>query len=204
MSDKKILSQSGISLADAYDIEGSIAGVEQLDSEEVKVVHEMGGTMFSERLGGLLRRTTTGAIAQNIAISQVLNLPNVPIRIYGVAVLTDDSSRLSRISVSLRDQEATIQEHPIWIWNGTASQTVDITDDGTLTTLSLLRPNPDSAGDFPYLTFGTTSRNSIGQVAFRGLTTGFGAGTVTATMLLYHGFSQLGGISSYGIPIPSW
>ena len=43
----KILSQAGISLADLYNVEGSIAGIEQLDTRELPIVHEMSGTIFS-------------------------------------------------------------------------------------------------------------------------------------------------------------
>ena len=207
MSDKKILSQSGISLADAYDIEGSIAGVEQLDSEEVKVVHEMGGTMFSERVAGLVRRSTTGAIAQNIAIDDVLNLPNTLVRIYGIQVITDNAARLTRVSVSLRSSPAgVVQEMPLWVWTtNESSRTVDLVDNSVGPSgVQLLLPETSSKQALPIMLIGTNQRQNVGQLAFRGLTSGFGAGTVVVTMIVYHAFAQLEGVSSYGIPAPSW
>jgi len=201
---KKILSQAGISLADQYDIEGSVAGVEELDSESVKTVHEMGATIFSERLGGLLRRSTTGAIAQNITFGDVLNLPNISTRIYGIQVITDDPTRLSRVVVHARDQQATVQEHPIWVWDTVTSVSVPIVDAGVLATHFMLSSLINIGVTSPIMLFGTTSDSPISQLAFRGLTAGFGAGTVTVTALIYHGFSQLGGISSYGVALPSW
>ena len=61
----KILSQAGDSLADSYDVAGSIAGVDDLITQDVQLLHEMGGTIFSERLTSQVLTIASGSIAQN-------------------------------------------------------------------------------------------------------------------------------------------
>ncbi len=205
MAKNRILGQSGISLADSYDVGGSKVLIEELESDGVKTVHEMGGTMVSERMSGQIRRATTGAIAQNIVISDVLNLPATFSRIMAIQVITDTVSRLARVSVSIRSSPAgVVQEEPIWIWNGADSQSVDMFDNGTLSIFSVLEPKPETMARFPITAIGTHAAQNAGQLAFRGLTTGFGAGTVFATLIVYSAFTELRGVSSYGLPMPSW
>jgi len=61
----KVLGQVGVSLADAYDIEGSIAGVDELVTRDVSLTHDMAATIFSERVSTAIRRSATAALAQN-------------------------------------------------------------------------------------------------------------------------------------------
>jgi len=202
----KILSQSGVSLADTYDIQGSIAGIEQLRSEEVGLVHEMGGTIFSERLSASIRRRSTGAVDQSTSWDLVLqDLPAVPTRILGIVVLSANASRVSNCSVSIRDALSG-REMPIFIWDsGEPNITARfVENDGAAANVNFLI-NSLGAANSPTLLIGNGQPQPVSEIAFRGLSTGFGAGTVTVTALIYIAFSQLGsGISSKGLPVPSW
>lgn len=200
----KILSQSGVSLADAYDIEGSIAGIEDLQSREVSLVHEMGQTMFAERFSGQIFRQESAAIAQSTTFNVILtNLPDTPSRILGVRVLVDASAHTSGANVNVRDALRG-QELPIWMWDGSAEPNIRIVDDGqAVATSAMLQPQPALTLE-PNLLTGAAQAGTIDQVALRGTTSGFGAGTVTYTLLLYLAFAKMGGVSSRGLPLPGW
>jgi len=201
----KILGQGGISLADQYDVEGSQVLIDELEVREIQGVHEMGATMVSERMSGLIRRSSTGAIAQDIVINDVLNLPATFTRLYGIQVITNTVARVGRASVHLRSSpDGVDQEIPLWVWDGTASVTVDMVDNDTLSAFSLLTPTEESRAALPIMAIGTHQAESAGQIAFRGLTNSFGAGTVIVTLILYMAFAQQQGLSSYGLPLPSW
>jgi len=66
--------------------------------------------------------------------------------------------------------------------------------------LVMLNPWP-----VPTMGIGRFSPQSVGrEIAFRGTTSAFGAGNVNVTALVYFAFSQIGGLRSSGLPIPSW
>lgn len=201
----KILSQTGISLADAYDVEGSIAGVENLESRDVSLVHEMGSTIFSERFSSFMRLATAAAVSQSSAWEVILNdLPAGALRLIAITVEVTPTARVSLASVALREpvQE---REMPIWLWDSAVDGEVSARNstDGSVGTRIFLRPTTP-INPIPYLVAGTGQPQSIPDIAFRGITSAFGAGTVTVRALLHFGFSQIGGISSKGLPIPSW
>ena len=201
----KVLSQSGISLSDTYDVEGSIAGIESLETRDVSLVHEMGATIFSERFSATSRRRETGAVAQNIEFSMnFTNLPTVPFVLRAISVRIDTVARLSRFAVMVRDPTPGVsQEQPIWIWDETNSVDVRFVDDDTVGVYTILRPFP--AFDYlPMYMVGNQAPKAVPDVIGRGLTTGFGAGTVELSMLLYLQFAEIVGISSHGLPVPSW
>lgn len=204
----KILSQAGTSLADMYNVEGSIAGIDQLNSEEVQLVHEMGHTIFSERLSMTVRRRTTGAIAQNIAFDQLLtDLPTTPTRILGVAVISNNVTRLNNVSLAAQDPIA-LREVPFWVWDSAIAAPISLSiriqdDGGGAANLAWLR-GTELGGLLPSMLTGVGQPQRVPDIAFRGLTNGFGAGTVTTTALILIGFSQVGGLNSRGLPIPSW
>jgi len=201
----KILSQSGISLADMYDVEGSIAGVEQLDQEDVKVVHDLGDTIFSERLSGGMNNTlVSGAIAQDTNFDAVLDLGAVSVvRILNAIVLAD-AARIENAMLAVRDAE-TGEECPFWHFdtNGSVDTVLDIRiDEGAgAGNAFILRPGATS---FPSMLLGNSQAQPITSIAFRGRSTGFGAGTVAATATVNILFAQVGGLSSFGVPVPSW
>ncbi len=200
----KVLSQSGISLADQYDVEGSVAGIEDLNSRDVSLVHEMGQTLFSERLGATIRRTSSGAIGQSDVWDNVIvTFPTAPFRILGVIVLSDDATRLSVVTVSIRSTQQ-VREMPIFEWDtneGAVTSRIDQEGAGAANTSTLI---PARSTGWPTLGVGSLSRQEVGAIAFRGSTNAFGAGDVTTIALIHIAFAQQAGLSSYGLPIPGW
>ncbi len=203
----KVLSRSGVSLADTYDVEGSIAGIDNLETEDVQLVHEMGGTIVSERFSATIRRRSTGAIAQNITIAEVLtDLPPNMSRITGVTVINaalTSVARLTQLGVFLRDPLAG-RESLIWAWNGAVSNHVVVDDGGAAAVHEILNTEPALTLGFPTMAVGSDQRQSVGEIAMRGTTAGFGAGTIELVLLIHILFYRLGGISSFGLPMPSW
>lgn len=201
----KILSQAGVTLADVYDVVGSVAGIEQLESREVGLVHEMGSTIFSERMRTTIRREATGDLAQGTEVNIVTsNMPVTINRLLGIAVITDDASRLGRITILARDP-ANGLEIPVWIWDGANSDRINMRDAGSaVTAFDLLRGLPSNQF-IPNLTGGgDQGPDPVNELALRGVTAAFGAGTVFVRAFYYIAFPFLGGVSSKGLPIPSW
>ena len=200
----KILSQAGISLADTYDVKGSIAGIDTLETHELPIVHEMGGTIFSERYSTTVRRSRSVGVGQNTDVNTVFtNFPDTPTRVLGVAVICTAGVRIDRWAVHVRDPIA-LREFPLWVYDGANFLSVNIEDDTPgVVTEELLLGNVQ-ATMLPSFGGGTDQPQIVNEIAIRGRTTGFGAGTVNISTLLYIAFSQIGGISSRGLPIPSW
>jgi len=199
----KILSQSGDSLADLYDVEGSIAGIDNLETRELPIVHEMGATIFAERLSGFVRRITTGALLQSVSYNAVItNLPAHITRILGVQVVADTGGRVSLAAVSIQ-QENGEREIPIYIFDSTndSESQVRFIENEVLATFESLNPG---VVQVPSLLIGSPQRQRVNQIALRGTTLAFGAGDVTITALIYIGFTHIGEISSRGLPVPSW
>jgi len=207
---RKILSQAGVSLADIYDIEGSVVGLEQLDVGEVKAVHELGATIHSERLMSFLVLATSGAVAQNASWGvQTSGLPDSVNRLLGVGVMCDNAARIENVSIAIGDQDSG-REMPIWVWdtNDDRVQRFIWSQDGAgaaqVDHLSVLVTH------LPQLLTRLGVRLRMPSLLFRGLATGFGAGTVE-TQVVYHLARPNptlapapGEPSSHGLPIPSW
>jgi len=138
----KILSRSGESLADVYDVEGSIAGVDQLLSHDVNLVHEMGGVLMSERLGGTIAAIQTAAILQNVNFGIGLTLGATPVRLLNVALYASVVARTARAAIHITDQApAGITDVPISVWDtGGVESLVDVLINGTNSTQLLLEP----------------------------------------------------------------
>lgn len=202
----KVLSQAGISLADIYDIQGSIAGVDQLLATDVALFHEMGATIFSERLIGEINRQETGDILQNATWNLTVLVPPAGIyRVLAVQVLADAAAKVSIAQVSLRSL-GTTREIPIFVWDqaNDISSGIRIVDDGaaTATMQALIQTSPVA---MPNLGVGRGQAASVGdQIVFRGLMLGFGGGTAEAVALVYLASSRTTAISSIGVPIPAW
>lgn len=199
----KILSQAGNSLADIYDVEGSIAGIEHLETHDLPIVHEMGSTVFSERFTTTITRIPTAALLQNVDIDVVsTNFPQVPSRVLSVSVLTDQPTRILRLAVLSRDPVA-LEEIPLWVFDTTPlSESIRIADGGAPANSNVLIGRPGF--EQKSFTGGFGQPDFVGEVALRGRTTGFGAGNVTIVALVHFGFGEIVGISSRGLPIPSW
>lgn len=203
----KILSKSGDSLADTYDVLGSIAGIEQLEAGEVSLVHEMGSVIFSERLSTVVRRLVTGAINQSSSFNVTLtNLPDTPTRLLGVAVFADDGNgvRIAECSIFARNRAAQ-REFPVWVYDGTTIIPSRFLDEGVTADFDLLVGSAPMSM-LPSFVGGTGQPHpgQMNDVAMHGLTTAFGAGNVTITAYLYIALAQIGALSSRGLPIPSW
>ena len=202
----KILSQSGQSLADIYDIEGSVAGLEQLETRELPIVHEMGQTVLSERFTTRIFRISS-IVAQNVGFSNELaTLPETPTRLLGVQVICTDPTELTRVAVLATDPTLG-QDIPLWVWDtaASASEIVVLEDAASAVTRSILVPRP-SLSVFPAFVGGREQQGAqVSSVTLTGLSAGFGAGTTTCTALLYLAFPLRDiNISSKGLPIPSW
>ena len=206
----KIQSQSGVSLADTYDIEGSIAGVENLESADVHLFDEMGARVFSERLQAFIVRLTAGAQTQGTAWSAVASgIPDTVNRILGLTVITDQANRTSNLQVSVGNN-VTGREMPIWNWATAVDDEVGIqwSDDGAGQAAFNLMSSIHGY-HLPQLLTRIGAAKAMPDVIFRGITTVFGAGEVEA-ILLFHlaraasGNPTPGEPSSHGLPFPSW
>ncbi len=204
----KILSRSGSSLADVYDVQGSIAGIDQLETHELPIVHEMGGTILSERIAGRIFRVSTGDILQTITWEIVFSeLAEFVGKISGISVWTDTVARVSNASVCLVDDTvpATLRNIPMFAWDSVVGGSIitQIEDEGTLATFDLL--TPVAAAMLPnVIVTGTGQPRTVERVAFRGLTTTFGAGTVEVVCAMHILSPGFGGLNSRGLPLPSW
>jgi len=206
----KILAKAGDSLADIYDVEGSIAGIQELVSSEVHPFHEMGATIFSERLSGQITRITTGAIAQNITWEVVVPAPaTTPARILGVFAFADVVARTTRASLSVSTILPGVeQDFPVWAWDTglDAARTTLMENAGAVSAVIALQPVRYLENN-PSLLIGTNQAElrQVPSLTWRGLTAGFGAGTVTVDALIYLAFAdQDSAIASRGLPIPGW
>ncbi len=200
----KILSKSGDSLADVYDVKGSIAGIEDLQSDDVNLVHEMGATIFSERLSSRILAITTGAIAQSQQINTTFTFTETS-RLFGIQVITDNVARLNDISVHITSAPAIDNtDIPIFAWVGASdsSRGINVLVAGSLLGVAMLIPA--SPANVPNLMIGVDSPRPAAQITLRGDTTAFGAGTVTTQLIVHVGFPQIGGVSSRGLPLPGW
>jgi len=204
----KILSRAGASLADIYDVEGSIAGIDTLETRELPIVHEMGATVFSERFRTQIFRITTGALAQDIAFAvELTTLPEIPARLLGVQVIANVNARVALAAVLATDPTLG-QDFPLWVFDSVAALqlTVAMEDAGAHANQRVLVPQAELTV-FPAFVGGREQQgNMASSVTLSGLTSGFGAGTVTVTALLLLAFPRTDGPrrAPLGLPIPSW
>lgn len=202
----KILSQSGISLSDVYDVEGSIAGIDELVSKDVSLIHEMGAAIHSERLVAQIHRVTTGALAQNATWDLVTaTFQPVPARIVGCIAICNSPARIDHCTISVRDPNSE-RDIPIFAFDDQAAvDAVKIRvqeNTGAVIATNALIP---SLLTIPSMIFGRPkTTGAVNEIAFRGLTTAFGAGTVATIMLLFFANAEQQGVSSHGLPLPSW
>ena len=199
----KILSKSGDSLADVYNVLGSVAGIDELQSKDVNLVHEMGATLFSERFSSEMVLIDTGGAAQNVTFDVVTTFPETT-RILGVQLVATDATRVAQISCGIVSGTAVgNQEIPIASWDAALSfGPIRLILAGSIQNRDLLfLANP---AQVPNLLIGSSSPRPARAIAIRGVTTGFGAGTVNVSAILFLAFAQSEALSSRGLPIPGW
>lgn len=203
----RILSQSGNSLADIYDVRGSIAGIDNLETKDLPITHEMGGTVFSERFSTQTLSEFVDDFAQNTGFNRTMTLPtNTPyLRIMSAAVFVDVTARITLASLSLIDEAGV--EIPFWSWDSADDNETSVrhtVDGGAAATTIFLRPTQPYFGSIPGLIALAGQPLTTPTISFRGLSSGFGAGTVQITALLHVGFPRQTGVSARGLPVPSW
>ena len=207
----KILSQAGDSLADSYDVVGSIAGVEDLVTADVQLLHEMGGTIFSERLRSQTLTIASGAIGQNSEFSANFDfdeLVDSPVRVLGIQVVASAVTRVQLAQVSIQGVGAS-GEMPFFVY--------DYDDDPAgLILLSIQGAAVDTyihlsprQIQVPTLITRTGDAGTMPGLILRGLTTGFGSGTVQCTAIVHvaragKATPVAGDPKSHGLPLPSW
>ena len=207
----KILSQAGISLADVYNVQGSVAGVDELDVNEVKAVHDLGPQIHSERTLGFIIRDTIG-IAQNTAFGFFIeDFADSATRILGFSVLASVAGRLTHVSIAIRHAIGNVREMPIWVWDTAddVEKGIQWSDDGAAASAVIYL---QVVGDvyLPTLLTRMGAERAMGGFSIRGLSSGFGAGTVDVFTLVHicrpneSLVPGAGEPSSHGLPIPSW
>jgi len=206
---RKVQAQTGTSLGDAYDVVGSSVAIDTLEDREVHLVHEMGSTIFSERLSGSVVVLTTGAIAQSIVFDLAFGVPPfTPRRLYAVTVIADVSGRTAQAQVSIGETTpGAEQDVPIWSWASGAGDDIERIiriqmRGGAVANRFQLASGTQSM--VPNMLIGTEQPFPVEQVHFRGISTAFGAGTVTIDAIIYTLFPGITGTSSRGLPLPGW
>jgi len=190
-----------------YDVEGSIAGIEQIQTEELPIVHEMGGTLFSERYSTFIRRFVSPAVAQNTSWDVTLSdLPENYYRVIGVSVFTDGvAGEVAFCSLAMARVDGP-REIPIWIFDATNDTELRVrfsSDGAAAAQTNFLRP-VTLLETLPHLSASAGQPQSVPNIVFRGTSAAFGAGTVVATALIHVAFVAVAGVSSRGVPMPSW
>jgi len=209
----KILGQTGASLADTYDVEGSIVDVDFLDANDVKLFDEMGGRAFSERLETHVIAIASGAIDQsdNWDVDMV-TVPDSINRILGIYVTVDVTARVDFCSIALRPRDAAgANAFPLWSWDTDTDIETDIRimQGGTTADRLMLTPTEQSQYPFQTIMSRTGTVRLLPFISFSGVTKGFGAGSLNAVahILLCRPDAvtpAAGDPSSHGLPIPSW
>lgn len=200
----KILSRAGASLADVYDVKGSIAGIEDLRSEEVHLTHEMGATIHQERMVAQVLNLSSGAILQSVTFNVNFSFQQTA-RILALQCISTNGARLTRGQVSITSAPAADNtDVPIWSWDTAVDGTrvIQVMEAGTVTSRTLLRPIDQT--QVPNILIGNDSARPASTISIRGISAAFGAGTVTFQALVLVAFAATGGISSRGLPMPSW
>lgn len=207
----KVLAQTGVSLADVYDIQGSIVGTDELLGGEVHLSHEMGGTIFSERIQTFIVAISSGAILQSASFDATFGaIPDCPNRVLAVTVIVDTASRLNNCTLSVFIDDAS-GEYPIFNWAIAHDQQKNCRIDlGAAAPADLTMLVPIAGVNLlPALLTRVGIADQMPTLRFRGTTDAFGAGDVTATCLVTlaratPGSPAPGEPSSHGLPIPSW
>jgi len=204
----KILTSSGSSLADVYDVEGSIAGVGQLDSEEVKTVHEMGATIQSERYSQRiieLASEDTASSSWDVSFGLGRNVTRILWwQILGTFAAQTEDLQLSLTTAS--PAGVLLDDMPLLSWvlaaGDDATKAIDVLDSGVAVT-QFLFVTRDQIGHPVLAAGGNQVGPAMNQLTFRGNTSAFGGGTAIHRALICVGSAEPN-VRSRGLPLPSW
>jgi len=204
----RILSKAGESLADVYDVEGSVIQVADLVTGELPIVHDMASTVMSERMHMTQLTATSGAVPQSANFgAQIANWVDVPTRIMSIAVIGDTASRLSHITITQRDDGGA--EHPLLVWDSAQDVEricrIDLLGVGVSNNIIYAPSIPVS--QVLMVRDGETSQ--MGTFIMNGTTTAFGAGSLEVLMCVLvarptRDTPAAGDAKSWGLPLPSW
>ena len=208
---RKILSQAGTSLADVYDVEGSVVGLENLDVSDIKGVHDLGPQIHSERLIVFGLIANTGNVLQSANFNVELGaFPDSINRVLSVFVISDTATAMRFCTVSITDPD-TDADHPIWCWSSVddVESFVRIDVGAGVATQFAMRPLSQVAGGLPTMIGRTGATEAMPTLNFRGETLAFGGGNMVARAFIQimrpdPGAPAPGHPSSHGLPIPSW
>lgn len=212
---RDILGNAGKSLADIYDVEGSVVHVDELEASVVTTFHELGATIASERMGSSIIGLTATGLGQN---ADILAFPgggtatDTPFpgitRVLSVFVYAS-AQRINDVSVNTYDPDSG-REMPLFMWEAATDDifTARILAPGGAGGYKVLRPK----AFYPHLPgfmFGPGQRAQVPTLAMRGTTSGFGAGTVDLYAIAQVVTADVTGTgtgapSNVGLPIPSW
>jgi len=212
----KILSQAGISLADTYDVEGSIVGVEELETHEVNLVEDMGPRVMGERMKQILLRGVTTAIGAatdfNITIlgSAAVPSPDCASRILGVTALIPAANvtEIENWSLVVRDQNLQ-RECSVVSWDiDVDSEVKTIWNDDGAGAANFIELRP-LVHQLPGLLTRVGDLSVAPQLVFRGTSAAVVATTVVATIIVQLSRPTRvnpapGEPSSHGLPLPGW
>lgn len=203
----KIQAKAGASLADQYDVLGSIAGVDELLSKDVSLVHEMGEVLLSERMGtSILQMSTAALVADTNFEITTTTLPDTPTRIMAIECLSlaGDINEIARAAVTLQDPSSG-REFVIWSFDETndTEQSVFWSDNGAArSAVNFMLPSINFA---PLLLMRMGVLDDMPTLNFTGRSAAVVGTTVVARVMLYFA-SPSGGPAgaTVGLPIPSW
>lgn len=199
-----VQSQAGESITDVYDVRGGQAPIERILTSEVQATHDMAGTIFSERFSMFVRNRTFVTAQSLDFVSIIDDLPLGFSRVLGVVVGSLDPLATSfvRCAVSIEDPVSS-RGMPFWVWKATDSIAVRMLVESSEQELNVMIPEPGLT-QMPQIVCGNDQPQNTPNIAIRGSTAAFGAGTVRIQLQLLMAFADIGGISSRGLPVPSW
>jgi len=206
-----IQGDAGSTLAANYDVEGSQISISELLAQDVNLVHEMGGQIFSERARILLVKFTSIATAASTPfVLEQGGIVDAPNRLLGFEAFGNNAGRVNNVSLAIRNT-STGREMPVWKWQTAVGEMTEIfvhwSDDGAAAgqTINYFTDVPFAA----QMLLRADLLGNMPSLIMRGVTGAFGAGTqiVTgvATLLVPTSLNPgPGEPSSHGLPMPSW
>lgn len=203
----KIQGRAGHSMAACYDLRGSIAGLEEMDLATTVPVLEIDGRVFAERLQGAIRRLEIADIvASEVFNAEISNFPEGHWKLHGIQVITgsgEAASNINNLTVNLVSNDG-LNEIPIWVWDDGKAQINRISIAGAAAgNADFLDPHLGYTLP-PIIISNAPARGAMDSIFVRGIAQAFGAGEFDINVFFYLSHVHVTGISSFGLPVPSW